>query len=238
MTSLTLSPANAGSISCNSQTDINDSVDAKNVTGFCIIFAIFTGGLVTNVVVASKIVVLGSFVLPASVFIWALTYPCSDIVAEAYGRKYANKMVLGGFVAYALALLTISGAVAMPAAPFWEKQEAFESVLGSSLRVAIAALTSYGITQFLDVYVFSFIRRKTGSKHLWIRNNLSTLISQTMANTIFLTLAFWGTMEFQNWLDLFTNNLMARYALAFSDTAIVYAGVYTLYRIYPELKRK
>lgn len=220
-----------------SDTDaINTRVNTDNITGFCVIFAIFTAGLVTNVVVASKIVALGSFYLPASVFIWALTYPCSDVVTEVYGRKYANKMVIGGFIAYALALLTISAAVVMPAAPFWAKQEAFETVLSSSLRIMCAALISYVVTQFFDVYIFSFLRRKTGSKHLWIRNNGSTLISQTLANIIFLSIAFLGTIPFDDWLSLFTNNLTVRYALALSDTALVYTGVYILFRLYPELK--
>ena len=210
-------------------------VNERNLTGFCIIFAIFATGLVTNIVVASKIVDFYGFFLPASVFIWAITYPCSDIVAEVYGRKYANKMVLGGFIASILALIVIQTAIAMAPAPFWPKQEAFEIVLQSSLRITFAALCSYVITQFFDVYMFSYIRRKTGQKRLWLRNNLSTLLSQTLANIIFLTLAFWGTIPIDKWMDLFTNNLMARYLLAFSDTVIVYIGVYTLYRFYPEL---
>lgn len=215
--------------------NINNNVNAKNLTGFCIIFAVFLTGLVTNIVVSSKIVEIGGFFLPASVFIWAITYPCSDIVAEVYGRRYANTMVLGGFVASILALIVIQTALSMTPAPFWPNQEAFETVLSSSLRITFAASCSYLITQFFDVYMFSYIRTKTGQKYLWLRNNLSTLLSQTLANILFLSLAFLGTIPMDKWFDLFTNNLMARYMLAFSDTAIVYAGVYTLYRFYPAL---
>lgn len=215
--------------------DINPNVNTHNLTGFCVISAIFIAGLLTNLVAASKIVDIFGFYLPASVFIWAITYPCSDIVAEVYGRKLANKMVIGGLVAFILSIIVIQTAVIMRPAPFWGKQEAFESVLQSSLRISLALIVSYSVTQFFDVYIFGFIRKRTGNKRLWLRNNISTLCSQTLANTIFLSLAFLGTIPMEKWFDLFTNNLMVRYMLAFSDTAIVYIGVYTLYRFYPAL---
>ncbi len=211
-------------------------IDSQAITGFCIIFGIFVCGLVTNVIVASKIVQFGPMVLPSSVFIWAVTYPCSDIVAEVYGRKYANKMVLGGFVAFALAIITVQASVFMPAASFWPNQDAYELILGTSLRVAVAALISYLITQFFDVYIFSVMRRWLKGKHLWVRNNVSTFISQTMANTIFLSIAFLGTIPFDNWFQLFTNNLLVRYMLTASDTAFVYLGVFLLYKAFPNLK--
>ena len=151
----------------------NPNINDRNITGFCIVFGFFVAGLLTNLVIAQKIIALGPFVLPASVFIWALTFPCSDIAAEVYGRKYAHKLVLGGFIGYAGAMLVFLEAVAMPPAEFWPHQEAFETVLGSSVRVMLAALTVYIIAQFFDVHIFGYIRRKTKGKHLWLRNNLS-----------------------------------------------------------------
>lgn len=214
----------------------NVNINEHNLTGFCIIFAFFIGGLITNAIIASKIIAIGPFVLPASVFIWALTYPCSDIVAEVYGRKYAHKMVLGGYIAFIMMYIIVYEAVAMPAAPFWEHQEAFETVLGASKRVMAAALISYGITQFFDVHLFGVIKRKTNGRYLWLRNNLSTFTSQTLANTIFLTIAFLGVFPMEKWIHLFVANLLARYALAVVDTSVVYSGVHALYRFYPELK--
>ena len=221
-----------------SWTNRNPNINDKNLTGFCIILAFFVGGLISNIVIASKIVAIGPFVLPASVFIWALTYPCSDVVAEVYGRKYANKLVLGGFVAYSTMLLVVLEAVAMPPAPFWEHQQAFETVLGTTPRFALAVLTSYLITQFFDVHLFGYLRKKTKGRHLWLRNNISTMCSQTLANIIFLSIAFLGVFPMDKWIHLFTANLIARYCLAFVDTTVVYAAVYTLYKAYPELKRQ
>ena len=206
--------------------------------GYCIIFAIFISGLVVSSVIASKIIIVGSITLPASVFIWALTYPCSDIIADVYGRKLANNMVLSGFIAYILCLICIQSSIFMPAAPSWSHQAAYAETLGTSLRPALAALISYVVTQFLDVYLFDFIKKKTKNKYLWLRNNGSTFLSQTTANVLFLTLGFWETMSFESWSKLFMNNLSVRYILVLIDTALVYAGVYILYRCFPILKNK
>ena len=217
--------------------DRNPNINDRNLTGFCIVLGFFVGGLIASAVIASKIIIIGSFVLPASVFIWALTYPCSDIVAEVYGRKYANKLVLAGFIAYITMFIVILEAVHMIPAPFWGHQEAFETVLGSAPRVMIAAVITYLITQFFDVHLFGLLRQKTKGKHLWLRNNISTLCSQTLSNTIFLSIAFLGVFPMEQWIALFTANLLARYCLAFVDTSVVYAAVYALYKAYPELKQ-
>lgn len=217
--------------------EYNPRINHRNITGFCIIFAFFVGGLITNAIIAAKIIALGPFYLPASVFLWALTFPCSDIAAEVYGRQYAHKMVMGGFIAYILMLLFMHAAIAMPAAPFWHGQEQFQSVLGSSTRVLIAAITSYAVVQFLDVHIYGYLKQKTKGRLLWLRNNGSTLISQTLANIIFLSIAFLGTVPMEKWISLFISNLSARYILLVLDTAIVYGAVYALYKIWPELRK-
>ncbi len=236
-TTQNLKIANSNEHKENPYTARNPNINDRNITGFCIVFAFFVGGLITSIIIASKIVSIGVFVLPASVFIWALTYPCSDIVAEVYGRKYANKLVLGGFIAYVVMLFVLMEAIAMTPAPFWTHQEAFETVLKTTPRVMIAILISYLITQFFDVHMFSYLRQKTKGKYLWLRNNISTMCSQTLGNTIFLSIAFLGVFPMDKWIHLFVANLVARYCLAWVDTTIVYSAVHALYKFYPELRR-
>lgn len=215
----------------------HDRIDDRNLTGFFIIFALFVTGLVVNMVVASKVVMVAGLAVPASVFVWALSYPASDIVAEVYGSYYARKMVLGGFIGLCAMFFYFWLAVIMPPAPFWEGQEQFAKHFGASTRVIIASITSYTVTQFLDVYIFAWIRHKTEGKHLWIRNNVSTFISQTLANIIFVSIVFIGVLNWEDWWQLFYGNLTMRYIMVLSDTAIVYGAVYLLFKLYPELKR-
>jgi len=216
--------------------DRENRVNDRTLTGYVILCALFIGGLLANVIIATKIVALGDIIIPASAFFWAATFPLSDICAEVYGRKYGHRMVLGGFVGLLIFLAAVQSSIAMPPADFWLNQEPYETILGATLRIIVAAVISYAAVQFVDVQIFSFIRRKFGNKRLWLRNNLSTMISQTLANTIFLTLAFWGTIPLENWLHLYATNLLTRFALLALDTPVVYAGVHLLYRAYPELR--
>ena len=146
-------------------------------------------------------------------------------------------MVLGGFIAFCSMFCFLWLAIIMPPAPFWEGQENFAKMFGSSFRVMLGTMVSYLITQFADVYIFGLLRKKTAGKFLWLRNNLSTMISQTLANTIFLSIAFIGVFEWQDWWNLYTGNLITRYSIAWVDTVVVYAAVYSLYKFYPSLKK-
>ena len=211
-------------------------VNEKNILGFLILFSIFMSGLGASVIIAGKVITFLGLAAPASVFVWALTFPLSDIVTEVYGFKYARRMIVGSFFGFIAIYFFLWLAVIMPAAPFWDKQEEFEMFFKAGGRVVFGAVIAFCFVQVLDVYLFSYIKNKTKGKHLWLRNNFSTFISQTLGNTIFLLIAFGGVFEWGYWWTLYVGNLTLRYCLAFSDTIIVYFGVFVLYRFYPELK--
>ncbi|WP_145453410.1 queuosine precursor transporter, partial [Staphylococcus epidermidis] len=73
-------------------------------------------------------------------------------------------------------------------------QPAFETIFSAAFRVTLASLLSFLISQNLDVTVFHRLKKRHGEKKLWIRNNASTMISQLVDTTIFITIAFYGTM--------------------------------------------
>lgn len=212
------------------------TVSERHLTGLFITSAIFVTGLVVNTVVASKLVAIGPLIVPGSVFVWALTYPIADIVTEVYGPSYARKILWGGFCGLIAMFLFFWLSVLMPSAPFWHGQEQFAKYFASSARVVAACLISYVSTQFLDIYVFTRIRHATHNRHLWLRSVGSTFVAQTLANIIFTVIVFAGVLSWPDWLRLFWGNLTMRYLLIISDTAIVYIGVYILYRVYPELR--
>jgi uncharacterized integral membrane protein (TIGR00697 family) len=217
--------------------DVQISLDSKSVTAFFLIFGFFVSSLIVNMVVAAKLVAFGPLIVPASVFIWALTYPVSDIVTELYGPRMAKRLLLGGFVGLVTMFLVFHLAVILPPAPFWEGQEQFAKFVGISYRVTAAVLISYVSTQFLDVYVFTKIKERTGDKHLWLRSAGSTIVAQTLANVIFTTIVFAGVLEWNNWWSLFWGNLTMRYILVISDTIIVYAVVFYFRKFFPDLRK-
>lgn len=216
--------------------EILGAIAEHHLTGLLITFAIFVTGLVVNTVVASKLVALGPLIVPGSVFVWALTYPIVDIVTEVYGPIIARKLVWSGFCGLIAMFLFFWLSVLMPPAPFWHGQEQFARYFATSTRVIVACLTSYVSTQFLDVFVFTQIRHATNNRHLWIRTVGSTLVAQTLANIIFTVIVFAGVLPWSDWLKLFWGNLAMRYLLIISDTAIVYIGVYILYKAYLQLQ--
>ena len=216
--------------------DRDNQINDKTLLAYSVIFALFVGGLILNTTLGIKIVDVYGFYMPAGILLWSLTFPLTDIVAETYGRKYALYMVLGGFLVSVLSVFMIKFAVALPAAPFWNKGEAYDLIMGANVRTILAQIASFVVTQVIDIYIFSWIRNKTKGRYLWLRNNVSTFTSQLLANCIFLSIAFWGTMPAEVWVTLFVTNLVGRIILAILDTPLTYAGVYLVRRVHPELK--
>lgn len=184
---------------------------------------IFVGLLLLSNIVAVKLISIGSWiVIPAAAIIYVCTYPILDVLTEAYGKEAARKTVQTGFIAQLLAIGFIWIAIHMPAAPFYEHQEAFETIFSAGFRVTIASLAAYLISQNLDVTIFDRLKRKHGTKKLWVRNNLSTMASQLVDTSIFITIAFAGTMPIGALLTMIASQYVFKFIIAILDTPIVY----------------
>ena len=133
-------------------------------------------------------------------------------------------MVNLGFIVVVLSALFFRLAIILPAAPFWEGQGAFVTVLGSNLRLVAASLAAYLISQYHDIWAFLFWKEKTAGRHLWIRNNMSTGVSQLLDTVIFITLAFAGTGT--PLLSLIFGQYVIKLVIALCDTPLVYAMVF------------
>lgn len=184
---------------------------------------IFVGLLILSNIVAVKLISIGSWIIiPAAAVIYVCTYPILDVLTEAYGKEAARKTVQTGFIAQLLASLFIWIAIHLPAAPFYENQEAFETIFSAGFRVTIASLAAYLVSQNLDVTIFHKLKQRHGEEKLWIRNNVSTMASQLVDTTIFITIAFYGTMPLGALLGLIASQYIFKFAVAILDTPIVY----------------
>lgn len=203
------------------------AAEAPPGLAFTVLAGIFVGALVIAAVLAAKIVVVGPLTVPAGVLAYALTFACTDIVAEHYGRARAHQVVLAGLVALILCLGLIQLALAWPAAAMWQNGPAFESVLSSSTRIIIASLAAYVVSQNADVYLFSRLRRATQGRHLWLRNNVSTMLAQLLDSAIFISIAFLGIFPV---LPVIFGQWLVKLAIAALDTPVVYLVVAYLRR--------
>ena len=194
---------------------------------FC---GIFIGSLVISEVLASKIIALGEIYVPAGVLAYAITFTMTDTIEEIWGKSYAKKVVLAGLLVLGVVLLLIYLAVILPGAPFWKEEDAFLRILGmkqGALRITIASIIAYLVSQYHDVWAFNFWRKVTREHHLWLRNNASTLASQAIDTSLFITLAFYGVVPI---LPLILGQYFIKVCIALLDTPLVYLLVHFVRR--------
>lgn len=186
---------------------------------------IFVGLLILSNIVAVKLFSIGTWaMLPAAVIIYIFTFPITDVIVEVYGKKEAQRTVRAGFITQVLALIFIAITIALPAAPAFGDQASYETILSGGLRVVVASLISYMVSQNLDVFVFGQLKARHGQKKLWLRNNASTMTSQLVDTTIFITIAFYGTMP----LAVLGGLILTQYAFKFVASIVLTPVVYLL----------
>lgn len=162
------------------------------------LLAVFVTLVIAANLIASKTVAfdLGFITLfaPSAVLIFSVTFLLTDIVNEKFGRREAQRMIFLAFFAQIIFTAFTYLAVSATGAPFFEGQAAFETVLGSVPRIALAGWIAFLVSENLDAYLFSWFKKLTGGKHLWMRNVFSSLPAMLVDSVLFVTLAFYGVM--------------------------------------------
>jgi hypothetical protein len=171
------------------------------------VFSLLYGGLVVLAgVLGTKLAslghwpVLGDLAVESGIFAFLLLVVMSSAVAELYGQATANRLVRFGFLPLIVSMILLSLVIhVVPPAPFWGDQQAFARLLGQGARMQFAGLCSYGISQTLNVYLFSRLAGGTqagrGGKLLILRAWIASLISQIVDTVIFITISFYGTID-------------------------------------------
>lgn len=195
-----------------------------------LLVGLFVGGLVSAAVISSKIINVFGIAVPAGVLAYSITFAVSDIVGELWGPEHATDMVVAGFASLVCATLICWLAVIWPSLGFWQNQPAFASVIGSTPRIVAASLLAYVVSQKHDVWLFHLLKRKTSGRALWLRNNLSTAVSQLMDSAIFVTVAFWGILPVG---EIILGQWAIKLLIAALDTPVVYACVRLLRSDHP-----
>ena len=157
--------------------------------------AIFYGGMVCIAgVLGNKQVALGPLAVEAGIFAFLLLVVTSSAVAELHGRSIANRLVLIGFVPLLVSLALSVIVLAVPASPEMDPQRlsAFETIMGSTPRIWLGGILAYGISTFLNVTIFSRLKASEGSRLLWLRAAVASMLSQVVDTLIFITIAFYG----------------------------------------------
>lgn len=185
------------------------------------------------------------FALTTGILTYPITFLVTDVVSEVYGKARANFMVVLGFFMSLVMLGIVQLALNVPPHPYWvpqgnpfyptvdEYQHAFESVFALNGILLFGSMLAYLVAQLVDVYMFHFWKRLTKGKHLWLRNNGSTSVSQLVDTSIVNSILFYVGFGMDFWTGAQIMATIYVYKLVFAviDTPFIYLGVYVVKRM-------
>lgn len=138
---------------------------------------------------------IGSFKLNASmgIFVIPLIYAINDIITEVFGVDRAKNIVRSGlWVIFFIFLYSLLAIALPPSVRFLPMEKSYDLIFLKSARISAASLIAFASADYLDIYIFSQIKKKFGRSRLWLRTNLSNIISEFVDTTVFITLAFYA----------------------------------------------
>ena len=153
--------------------------------------------LLSNVIGAGKVAVvhlpvIGDWPFGAGILFFPVSYVIGDVLTEVYGYARARRVIWAGFAALVFMAFMAWIVVALPPAPTWTNQAAYETVFGQVPRIVGASICAFWAGEFVNSYVLARMKIWTGGKHLWSRTIGSTVLGEGVDSLIFYPLAFWG----------------------------------------------
>jgi uncharacterized integral membrane protein (TIGR00697 family) len=136
---------------------------------------------------------VGTLTFGAGVLFFPISYVFGDILTEVYGYAKSRRVIWAGFAALAFASFMAWCVVALPPAPFWKNQQAYEVAFGATWRISLASMIAYFCGEFVNSFVLAKMKILTEGKWLWSRTIGSTIFGEGVDSLIFYPLAFYGT---------------------------------------------
>jgi hypothetical protein len=159
---------------------------------------------------------------------YPVTFLVTDIISEVYGRKKANQVVTAGLIASLFMLIVITVADTVTATA-WSpvSDDVFNMVFGLSGAAVFASMMAYLFAQYVDIRIFHFWKKLTKGKHLWLRNNASTIFSQFIDTfSVLSLLCLFNVLDWDRFSTLLINGFLFKVFFAAFDTPIVYFLTY------------
>lgn len=200
---------------------------------YLILGALFIASLVVSNLIFQKFFYwdffgIYQFEISVGILPYPVTFLITDIISEIYGKKKANQVVTAGIFASFFSLLIVFVADVVPATPWSPIDDPlFSKVFGATAIAVFASMIAYLLAQYIDIQLFHFWKRLTKGKHLWLRNNFSTFLSQFVDTfTVLLLLCSFGKIEWPLFSALLLSGFLFKVLVAALDTPLLYAAVY------------
>jgi uncharacterized integral membrane protein (TIGR00697 family) len=186
--------------------------------------------LISNII-AYKIVTFDfgfiTFFATSATLVFSVTFLLTDIVNEKFGRKETQKMIFIAFITQIAVAFFIWLAIQLKPAPFWPDQEIFTKIIGFAPRIMLASWIAFLISENADAYIFSWFKKLTHKKHLWMRNVFSSIPAMALDTIIFVTVAFYRV---QPVLPLITGVLVIKWLVGVVDVPFMYLNRRIMYK--------
>lgn len=184
--------------------------------------------IVANIQVIQTVELFG-LVATLGNIVYASSFLVTDILSENYGKKEAQKAVWIGF--FSLISMTLLMNLALAFKPLAGDEfagvahDATSTIFSLMPRIAIASLAAYLLSQRHDIWAYHFWRKRfSKDNQIWLRNNLSTMVSQLIDSSIFVLIAFYGVFETPVLIEIFITTYILKFVVAAADTPFVYWG--------------
>ena len=169
-----------------------------------------------------------TFEISVGILPYPITFLVTDLISEIYGKKKANQVVTAGIFASFFSLLIIYVSDVVPATAWSPVDDSmFTKVFGFSVIAVFSSILDYLLAQFVDIRIYHYWKRLTKGRHLWLRNNFSTVTSQFLDtfSVLFLLCSF-GVIEWSLFSILLLNGFLFKVLVALLDTPILYVTVH------------
>ena len=164
-----------------------------------------------------------------AVILYSSIYFATDLLSERYGKEEATRAVMIGFLVSIVILLMTSLSLLYVPTTSSEAASLAENVHAATVtlfdyspRFVMGSLLAYLVSQRVDVLIFHYVKRKTSGKHLWLRNNLSTMISQGLDTLVYGLIVWWGVVDFFTAMTLAGSKYVFKVLIALIDTPFIY----------------
>ncbi len=181
--------------------------------------------VVANVLVCKSVDLFGMSSSLGNV-LFGTVFLATDILTERWGAKYARKAVWTGISMEIVTIILTQIAIAFQPNELDMVHDSMTNLFGLFPRVALASCSMFIFSNHLDIYLFEKLKKKTGGKYLWLRNNVATIISQCVENLLFYCIAFAGLYPMKEIVTMTLTCCIIEIIVAVLDTPFLYASLY------------
>lgn len=179
------------------------------------------GTVLANVLTAKQACAFGMSYTVGTVW-FGSTFLATDIINELYDKEKAKLGVTLGMVSSILLIVATQICLRYVPAPFDTANEAMHTLFSLNLRISISSVIMYYVANIADVYLYDFLKKKTNGKYMWLRNNVCTILCNTVENFFFMTGAFIGIFSMNQIIGMAIATSVIEVIVGLLDTPFLY----------------